>query len=46
MICAECGRELKPFCDTKKEDGNPYCMDCHWQLFGRERLFEIINKLH
>lgn len=38
FVCQNCGKELKPHCDMKSEDGFPYCTECHWDLWGRERM--------
>jgi len=41
MICTNCKKNLKPQCDTKEEDGKPYCIHCWWELFGSERYKKL-----
>lgn len=38
MTCEECGKVLKPFCNTKKRNGKTYCINCYWDLWGREEM--------
>jgi predicted RNA-binding Zn-ribbon protein involved in translation (DUF1610 family) len=48
LRCEECGKVLKPQCNLKRRNGKVYCVDCHWDLFGREEMktkYPNINKM-